>query len=223
MSMQKKIYFKKLAVIPAKALSIGIPNKNLRDFNGRHLFEWSVLYAIQEGFVPVVSTDSDVIIKWCEDHNINYYREIVDESRLENCLHQVLSKYDCEFWAMLQPTSPLRWAGMLATMQKTLEESPDKEVIFSSDDIKVVGNLDGEGFVRGYRRQDPRSRILHWFDGSIIVGRKQTFLNNDSLFGAAPESMTNEFPCTIQLDKELEFITLELISKHDKFKCLLSA
>ena len=53
---------KHIAIIPAKKESLRLPCKNTKAFLGEPLFMHSVRYALSEGVMPVVSTDSSYII-----------------------------------------------------------------------------------------------------------------------------------------------------------------
>ena len=119
--MSDKLY-NKIAIIPAKKDSIRIPNKNIKEIDGKMLFVYSVEFAIENDFIPVVSTDSELIIGYCIENNILYYKENVDDTKMENCVNQVLNKYNPEYFALLQPTSPLRKENQLSIMFDELDE-----------------------------------------------------------------------------------------------------
>ena len=59
--MSDKLY-NKIAIIPAKKDSIRLPNKNIKEIDNKMLFLYSVEYAIDNNFIPVVSTNSDIEI-----------------------------------------------------------------------------------------------------------------------------------------------------------------
>ena len=77
----------KLAIIPAKKDSSRVPNKNIEIINGKMLFVHSINYALENNFIPIVSTDSELIIDYCKENNILYYEENVDETKMENCIN----------------------------------------------------------------------------------------------------------------------------------------
>jgi len=51
---------KVLALIPARGQAKGMPNKNIKLFNGKFLIEWSIKYALKSKLIDkgVVSSDS---------------------------------------------------------------------------------------------------------------------------------------------------------------------
>ena len=50
---------KVLALIPARGGSKGIPNKNIKLFNGRPLIEWSIKLALKSKLIDKVVVSSD--------------------------------------------------------------------------------------------------------------------------------------------------------------------
>ena len=61
-----------LCIIPARAGSVGLPNKNIRKLAGKPLIQWTLDQAIDSKLISkiVVSTDSDQVIKICKKKNI---------------------------------------------------------------------------------------------------------------------------------------------------------
>lgn len=206
---------KTIAIIPAKKDSLRLPNKNMRLFCRLPLFLHSVNYAKQEGIRPVVSTDSDEIIKICEENKIEFVREQVDDSTLSNCIRQVLSKKECDYFVILQPTSPLRQSGMIKSMLKQCQRNGNQSVV-STQDIKLVGFIDGE-FHQTYRNQDSPHRF-YFFDGAIAVSSRRAFERQDSLFTKKISGYPNPFPCNLQIDTEAEFLALDSIARESAFQ-----
>lgn len=207
-----------LAIIPAKAHSERCPGKNTRLLGGIPLFLHSVQYAAQEGFTPVVSTDSEEIISLCREQNILYFREIVYDRKMAFCIRQVLNAYSCRYFAVLQPTSPLRQPGLLRTMLHDAETHGEWSG-YTSQKIKLIGHLDG-AFQHAFRTQDT-SRFLHFFDGNIFLTSQPGFLSSDSFFGDDSRIHNNPFPCNLQIDTEEEFATIEQLCASPRFRKLL--
>ncbi len=198
------VFYDRMAVVPAKGVSERCPGKNLRLLAGEPLFLHSVLYARQEGFTPVVSTDSDEVMALCRKRNIAFVQETVDDSRMENCLQQVLRRYACNVLAVLQPTSPLRERGMLKRMGDAVAR--EGQPVYTSWKIKLIGHLDG-AFQHACREQDAK-RFFHFFDGSVVVVRESAFRRTGRLFNDEARPWPNVFPCTLQIDTEEEFRAL---------------
>lgn len=106
-----------LSVIPARGGSKGIPNKNLRLFNGKPLIAYAIINAKQSSFISdvVVSTDSKEIAYIAQEYGANVIMRdpalASDEVTLDPVIYDTLEKVRTtkEYGAVitLQPTSPL--------------------------------------------------------------------------------------------------------------------
>jgi CMP-N,N'-diacetyllegionaminic acid synthase len=107
---------KVLALIPARGGSKGIPNKNIKLFNGRPLIEWSIKLALKSKLIDkvVVSSDSLKILNISKKlgaevilrpKNISGDKATT-ESAIKHCIKYF--KNDYEAIILLPPTSPLR-------------------------------------------------------------------------------------------------------------------
>lgn len=209
---------KHIAIIPAKKESLRLPCKNTKEFLGEPLFMHSVRYALAEGVMPVVSTDSSYIINICLKHGIEFVEETVDDSNMANCVAQVLEEVPCDGFTLLQPTSPLRMPGVLkmADAYITDTRTDDKPTVYTAQDIKPIGELDGK-FRIAYRDQDTPSRFF-WFDGNMLTSTTRSFRDTGSLFGNNPKPWVNKFPCTLQIDTPAEWSVLEAVAKLPNFR-----
>ena len=107
---------KVLALIPARGCSKGIPNKNVKLFNGKPLIEWTIKLALNSKLIDkvVVSSDSKKIIdisrKLGSDTILRPKNISGDNSTTESAINHCINYYknDFEVIILLQPTSPLR-------------------------------------------------------------------------------------------------------------------
>lgn len=194
----------KLAIIPAKKDSLRIPNKNIQLINDKMLFIYSVEYALENEFTPVVSTDSELIIGYCKENNISYHEENVDDTQMENCVNQVLDKYDCDYFALLQPTSPIRKKELLKKMYNSRLESA-----FTAQKIKMIGLYQNE-FIRAWREQDCDNFLYH-FDGNIIFCKTSFYKSNNYYLDKNSKVYIDEFPYYLQIDNMNEFNVIKKI------------
>lgn len=204
----------RLAIIPAKQHSERCPDKNIRPLAGLPLFLHSVHYALQEGFTPLVSTDSEQIITLCRQEKIPYHREKVDDSKMENCVNQILETYSCDLLAVLQPTSPLRPPGLLRRMAEQLEKEKHPSS-YTAQKIKLIGHLDGR-FQHAHREQTAK-HFLHFFDGSILLITPSRYRKMGAFFADASRPYLNTTPCSLQIDTEQEFKTLSTLASSAEF------
>lgn len=210
----------KLAIIPAKKHSERCPDKNRRLLNGRPLFLHSVSYALQEGFVPVVSTDSEEVIERCRREGIQYFRETVDDRQMENCIRQVLTRFSCEMFALLQPTSPFRRRGLLRQMAEDMEKG-NLQSAYTARKIKVIGHLEGH-FHLAHREQDAK-KFFYFFDGNINVVTRKQFLESGTMFDDDSRPYLNDFPCCLQIDTEEEWKALSQLGEIKDYQCFLAS
>ncbi|MFI3244277.1 MAG: hypothetical protein R3Y56_08500 [Akkermansia sp.] len=207
-----------IAIIPAKEKSQRCHNKNTRLFCGTPLFMHAVNYALAEGITPIVSTDSDDIMQHCKKHDIQVVPETVNDSNMSYCVNNVLHHVDCDYYAILQPSSPLREPGML---NKMFEQSiaNNGETIISTQDIKLVGFIDNQ-FHKAYRDQDSKSRFL-FYDGNIFVSSRREFNIRQDMFSPNITYYPSRFPCHLQIDYEHEWNALEALAQQNSFRHFL--
>lgn len=198
---------KNIAIIPAKAHSQRIPNKNLVKIGNKYLFEYSVEYAIQEGLTPIVSTDSELIVEWCERNSVKYVVEEVDDSNMCNCINQVLSnlEYTPAYFTLLQPTSPIRKEGLC---RELLEQQPQTS-IYTCDKIKIIGHI-GNKFHKAYRDQDSNTNFLYHFDGNTVIVNTEWYKKERVLFNDQTKYYEQTLPYILQIDNKEE---LDLIRR----------
>lgn len=209
-----------IAIIPAKATSERCPGKNLRLMAGLPLFLHAVRYARQEGFVPIVSTDSAVIATICREEGVRVVKEKVDDRHMANCVRQVLAQVSSEYFAILQPTSPLRVAGMLRRMfdEMKLENLRSS---FTAQHIKMVGLLEGRFYLEN--REQDASRFFRFFDGNLLLVRSDFFATSGGFFEDSSRTYKTPFPCWLQIDTEAEFATLAFLAESPGFPAHLPA
>ena len=205
---------KVIAIIPAKANSSRLENKNLLQIGGHPLFMHSVYYALGERIKPIVSTDSQSVIDICERNNINYVKELVDDSNIINCIKGVINNYhDVEYVILLQPTSPMRKEGLLNHILDKMIESKSN-CGFTVQDIKLIGVLNNE-FVFATRDQDPDTKFFKFFDGNILVTKVDHIKKNNTLFDKHPLTFGNEHPYNLQVDTQSQFNTCKLLIENN--------
>ena len=107
---------KVLAIIPARGGSKGILNKNIKNFNGKPLIQWTIESALKSKLIDkiVVSSDSHKIINISKKLGADIvFRpknisgdNATTESAVKHCVKYFKNSY--ETIVILSPTSPLR-------------------------------------------------------------------------------------------------------------------
>lgn len=200
-----------IGIIPCKEHSERLPHKNVLKLGGKWVFEWSVEYAINEGVRPIVSTDNDKVVEWCKTHGIDYYIERVDDSNMCNCINQVLTKYKCDAFSLLQPSSPLRERGLLSDMIALNYPSS----VYTAVKTKIIGHIGGS-FMTSYRDQDATTKFLYQFDGNIVVVDYDWYARYGVLFDDTSKWVLNKPPYCFQIDTKDDFDVISKIVKFDR-------
>ena len=126
------------AIIPARAGSKGIPNKNMKDLNGFPLIQYTinaVLASQIEEFI--ISTDSKEIINYCFERGYNYIvrpeKFSQDDSKAIDVINHVIEskKINHEYIVYLQPTSPLRTEYHINESIGLIESTPEADSLVS--------------------------------------------------------------------------------------------
>lgn len=108
-----------LAVIPARAGSKGIPNKNIRLIHNKPLIYYAIQNALNSRYITdvVVSTDSPEVEIIASQMNVNVKKRNIalcgDSITLDSVVNDVASGYDCDYVVTMQPTSPTLTATTL--------------------------------------------------------------------------------------------------------------
>ena len=108
-----------LAVIPARAGSKGIPNKNIRLIHNKPLIYYAIQNALNSRYITdvVVSTDSPEVEIIASQMNVNVKKRNIalcgDSITLDSVVNDGASGYDCDYVVTMQPTSPTLTATTL--------------------------------------------------------------------------------------------------------------
>lgn len=116
---------KRLAVIPARCGSKGLPGKNIRDLAGKPLIAWTIEQALDSGCFDVVhvSTDCLEIAEVAKNFgaDVPYLRPLElasDVALTEPVISHAITWYErnglnFDVLVLLQPTSPIRLPGTI--------------------------------------------------------------------------------------------------------------
>lgn len=115
---------KVIAVIPARAGSKGIPNKNIRLLNGKPLIYYSIKNALESRYINevIVSTDSkevEIIAKQM-GANVKWRHKSLcgDDITLDSVIYDSIKNKEYDYVVTMQPTSPTL---KLKTLDRAIE------------------------------------------------------------------------------------------------------
>ena len=134
---------KRLAIIPARGGSKGVPKKNLRKVAGKSLLEWAISFALESSMFDAVicSTDDPEIANLanaCGATFMGFRPAALSGDRVSDIevmryeVERAIAHHNSSFdtIAMLQPTSPLRKLADLIGGIKMLEDK-DLDAVWS--------------------------------------------------------------------------------------------
>ena len=103
-----------LAIIPARGGSKRVPRKNVLPFNGKPMIAWTIEAALASGRFSkvIVSTDDEEIAAVARRYWIGVDKRpdylATDAARVVDVCIDVLKRHECEWFACLYATAPMR-------------------------------------------------------------------------------------------------------------------
>lgn len=210
-----------LGIIPARAGSKGLPNKNKLLLCGKPLIEYSIEAALASEYIDdvVVTSDDLDIIQICRSFSIltiNRPTRLADDiASTSDVVKHVLSELPSyEYFTLLQPTSPLR---LTADIDESIRiaykynSSSCVSISLSKQTPKSLFSINNNKLLRysssvsnsSFRRQDQDQ--YYFVNGSIYTvkveafAESQTFIYDDSSPLLIPQDRS------IDIDNKVEF------------------
>lgn len=228
---------KVIAIIPARGGSKGLPKKNIRRIQGKHLIGYTIEAALASKYIDktIISSDDDQILAISRRYGADILKRpailATDGASTESVvLHAILQLLDqgheFELLALLQPTSPLRNSQDIDTAIKLLlAKRADALISVYESDFNhykaMVLNKKGllEGLVSREKIFKPRQGKLNLFipNGAIYLCRVDKFLQDQ--FFLVDKTIHYLMPKERSLDIDtLEDLKTfkEVLKKYDK-------
>ena len=210
---------KVIAIIPARGGSKGIPRKNLVNFSGKPLMQWTIEAALESKYITdvVVSSDDDEILNEAQKNKkvLALKRPIElaqDTSKTEPVLTHVLDslneiKYD--YLILLQPTSPLRTSEDIDFAFEKLQNSEATSLIsvceLEHHPYKSF-KVDEKGYLQGIINNNypfyPRQELPKTYraNGAIYIIEVSAFLKKNTLL----TNKTTHFEMSIESSLDID-------------------
>lgn len=188
-----------VALIPARGGSKRIPRKNLRLCGGHPMVAWSIRAAIEAGLDAWVSTDSEEIATVATDYGarvIERPAELADDTAdLESVIAHAaavwsVSGVQWDALALLQPTSPLRWAEHVSAAVALVGDSADGVVgVVRMPAAAFRWHGAGDGSEPGYHTR-PRTQDITTLveTGALYVVSREAWQAHGRRYGARPHA-----------------------------------
>jgi CMP-N-acetylneuraminic acid synthetase len=225
---------KYLAIIPARAGSKRLPNKNILSLNSKPLIAYSIEAGLNSKYINnvIVSSDSDKILQISQKYGANTIKRpkklASDTSTTFDAIeHTIKSIEQYEYTVLLQPTSPLRNFEHINKAIELLESN-------NADAIISVCELDHSPLWSNTLPKD--NNMINFLDEKILNKRSQDLAKYYRLNGAIYICKTNKLleaktfflnqnifayimdkKASIDIDDEVDFLTAQTILKAPDF------
>lgn len=205
----------RLAVIPARGGSKGLPGKNIRLLNGKPLIAWSIEAALASLSVNrvIVSTDSEEIARIAMEFGaeilIRPEELATDEATTIAVLEDIINKIpEADTVIVLQPTSPLRDNGLIDECVELYEKGDHTNLATGYwCKYKEFGSHNN------LRRQDYKG--FFYDDGNVYVLSRE-LISKGLWCGKQPYKHCIARHMNYEIDDAVDFVILESLMKHYK-------
>lgn len=178
-----------LAVIPARAGSKGIPNKNIRLLNGKPLIYYSIKNALESKYITdvIVSTDSKAIITICNQMNVKVKQRkkqlCGDEVTLDSVVFDACKDFDFDFVVTMQPTSPtLKVSTLDEAIVYAIENDFETLISVINKPHLSWREENGKKFPNYKERLNRQFLPANYLEtGAFVISKKEVITNNSRI------------------------------------------
>lgn len=178
-----------LAVIPARAGSKGIPNKNIRLIHNKPLIYYAIQNALNSRYITdvVVSTDSPEVEIIASQMNVNVKKRNIalcgDSITLDSVVNDVASGYDCDYVVTMQPTSPTLTATTLDNaIEYTIKNELDTLISVVNHPHLSWGDEQGKR-IPNYSKRLNRQYLppYYWETGAFLISKAEVVTSHSRI------------------------------------------
>lgn len=232
---------KKIAIIPARSGSKGLPNKNILMLGNKPLIAYTIEAALKskEFERVIVSTDSLEYKYIAEKFGAEVFMRSEelsnDKASSFVVIEDVLKKIDpmVDYFVLLQVTSPFRnenhikesidlfeksfsESNYLVSMQKSDKSSSLIKPVYDSGTLEEY-NIDYSNYSR--QKYDE-----YYPNGAIFIGKVKEYLEQKHFFGKRSKAYFMNKEDSIDIDDSLDFeIAITILNKKNKEENLIKA
>ena len=217
------------AVIPARAGSKRVPGKNVRPVRGRPLVWYSIRAAQQCAKIGriVVSSDDETVLAIAREAGVEAHRRPAalasDTAPTFAVLKALYADWTAQgdapdLLALLQPTSPLRRAGMIDDALAMMAADPKATSLISVYESRLfTGRIEGGYWVGDYpeetRSQDIPPKYVP--SGALFVYRCADTIARDDAYGPHTLPLIEDAAHVVNIDHESDFHRLAAVLDAD--------
>lgn len=208
------------ALILARGGSKGIPNKNIRDLNGKPLISYTISAAQKSDIDEVwVSSDSDEILNVANNCGAKTIKRpsvlAMDHSPSEPSLIHFLNNVNCDTLIFIQPTSPLL---LHSDINLGLEKANSYDSVFSVYREHWVPrwslNVEPDSWdpLNRPRRQDQPEKYVE--NGAFYISKSTAILASNCRYSGRINVAEMPYSRSVQVDTldDLEYVKQFLVS-----------
>lgn len=214
-----------LAVIPARAGSKGIPNKNIRLINGRPLVWYAINNAKKSKLISdiVISTDSYQIMMIAKQMDVRAYwrneRLCKDDVTLDSVVYDAVNGMEehYDYIVTMQPTSPTLKAETLdGAIQYTIDHSYDT-VISVYNMPHLSWRKQGDIVVPNYKERLNRQYLpANYLETGAFLISKSTVVTEESRMGESVSVYEISEEEAVDIDSFGDLKTAEILLGYPK-------
>lgn len=222
---------KRLAIIPARAGSKGLKDKNIIDLCGKPMIAYSIIAAKDSGLFDkvIVSTDSVHYAGIAE----SYGAEIIlrdellasDQSTSFMVIEDVLNKVDAryDYFVLLQPTSPLRTCVHIQEAVAKFEANYEffdflvsmKRSEFTKDLVNMIDKDESlKNFEQDFSNYCRQTYSYFSPNGAIYIGKIEAYLKQKHFFGARALSYIMNDTDSVDVDHAIDYELAKILMKE---------
>ena len=227
----------RVAFIPARKGSKGLPGKNKKLFCGKPLIQWSIDQAIKTKLFKrvIVSSDDDEVLSIASDNYgdlvVPYERHselATDTTRVEEVLYDFFAQegHGCDYVCLLNPTSPLRTPDDIIKMEKFLHMKKYWSVVSVKwcDYIGWVEKPSSKGPICSYNvdsRPNRQTRDDFFLENGAIYWFKHEILYTyGNMVGNPFKTKLYEMPLerSLEIDTDFDFYLAERAHEYSSME-----
>jgi len=227
---------KVLAIIPARAGSKRIPNKNIRPFLGKPLIAHAIVQALASPIVDrvIVDTDSPKIAAVAEKYGaeVPFFRPAhlaTDRASINGALAYLLTRlkkeenYNPEYVLLLQTTSPLRELKDIEDCWELMKRtSPDTVLTVCPTHPRLYYLDKKQNIVLANGSEKQSTNVQQWRPAYILNGcfvylfKTAQFLKQKTVIMKNTKAVICEKWRSVDLDTPEDWVLAELLYKNKK-------
>jgi CMP-N-acetylneuraminic acid synthetase len=220
-----------LAIIPVRSGSKRILGKNLRLFNGKELFRWTLEAALDSKQIDkiLVSTDSEDVIRIAESYSAGMSfrrgeRTSDDYASSDDVITEILKEFGSKFEVViyLQPTSPLRGVAHIDHSLSSFGKVNTSIVSIAKSAHNPLWafliNANGHLIPLAPQFLNTRSQDLpstYYLNGAIYIAAVEAYSENHTFLTSDATPFIMEPEDSIDIDNEKDFKDAEDIARRN--------